>query len=48
MASIRERVRKDGTTTWAVLWRDAETGKQTSMLMPEPSMCRGHGCGRRR
>lgn len=34
MASIRERVRKDGTTTWAVLWRDADTGKQTSRTMP--------------
>ena len=34
MASIRERVRKDGNTTWAVLWRDAETGKQTSRSMP--------------
>lgn len=30
MASIRERSRKDGTTTWAVLWRDADDGKQTS------------------
>ena len=33
MASIRERVRKDGTITWAVLWREAETGKQTSRSM---------------
>lgn len=30
MASIRKRVKKDGTVTWAVLWRDKETGKQTS------------------
>lgn len=30
MASIRKRPRKDGTTTWAVLWRDSDTGKQTS------------------
>ena len=30
MASIRERTRKDGTISWAVLWRDADTGKQTS------------------
>ncbi|GGG62737.1 site-specific integrase [Kocuria dechangensis] len=30
MASIRERVRKDGSTTWAVLWRDMDTGTQTS------------------
>ena len=27
-------MRKDGTTTWAVLWRDANTGKQTSRTMP--------------
>lgn len=25
MASIRERVRKEGTTGWAVLWRDADS-----------------------
>lgn len=30
MASIRKRVRKDGTFTWAVLWRDSDTDKQTS------------------
>lgn len=30
MASIRERPRKDGSVTWAVLWREAEDGKQTS------------------
>lgn len=30
MASIRKRPRKDGTVTWAVLWRDSDTGKQTS------------------
>lgn len=30
MASIRKRQRKDGTTSWVVLWRDRETGKQTS------------------
>lgn len=30
MASIRERTRKDGTPSWAVLWREASTGKQTS------------------
>lgn len=28
MASIRERPRKDGSTTWAVLCRDADTGTQ--------------------
>lgn len=33
MASIRERTRADGTTSWAVLWRDADTGKQTSRTM---------------
>lgn len=31
MASIRERKRSDGTTVWAVLWRDRDTNKQTSM-----------------
>ncbi|MFI7483280.1 hypothetical protein ACH9EU_12815 [Kocuria sp. M1R5S2] len=30
MASIRELTRKDGTASWAVLWREASTGKQTS------------------
>lgn len=30
MASIRERSRADGSTAYAVLWRDADTGKQTS------------------
>ncbi|MEX3600534.1 tyrosine-type recombinase/integrase [Kocuria carniphila] len=33
MASIRERPRKDGSIVWAVLWRDADTGKQTSRTM---------------
>ncbi|WP_270256126.1 hypothetical protein [Kocuria marina] len=33
MASIRERTRKDGMTSWAVLWRDADTGKQTSRTL---------------
>ena len=33
MASIRERPRKDGTISWAVLWRDADTGKQTSRTL---------------
>jgi integrase len=31
MASIRAHKRADGTTTYAVLWRDAESKKQTSM-----------------
>lgn len=30
MASIRERRRTDGSTAHVVLWRDADTGKQTS------------------
>jgi len=30
MASIRERKKTDGSTSYAVLWRDADTGKQTS------------------
>jgi len=30
MASIRERSRADGSVAYAVLWRDADTGKQTS------------------
>lgn len=30
MASIRERQRSDGSTAYAVLWRDSDTGKQTS------------------
>lgn len=34
MTSIRRRERKDGTVTWVVQWRDAETGKQTSRSMP--------------
>ena len=37
MASIRRRERKDGTVTWAVLWREPETGKQTSRSMPTES-----------
>lgn len=32
MASIRKNQRKDGTTVWAVLWR--ENGKQTSRTFP--------------
>lgn len=30
MASIRERARSDGSIAYAVLWRDADTSKQTS------------------
>ncbi|MGB3414041.1 MAG: tyrosine-type recombinase/integrase [Microbacteriaceae bacterium] len=33
MASIRKRVRKDGTIGWAVLWRDPKTMKQTSQTV---------------
>ncbi len=31
MASLRERRRADGTRAFAVLWRDPETGRQTSL-----------------
>src|SRR5687768_35686 len=31
MASIRERRRTDGTRSFALLWRDPETGRQTSL-----------------
>ncbi len=31
MASLRERRRSDGTRSFAVLWRDPETGRQTSL-----------------
>ncbi|KGM17530.1 tyrosine-type recombinase/integrase [Actinotalea fermentans] len=31
MASIRERRRADGTRSFAVLWRDPDTGRQTSL-----------------
>ncbi|MDM7856653.1 tyrosine-type recombinase/integrase [Cellulomonas alba] len=31
MASIRERRRSDGTRAYAVLWRDPDTGRQTSL-----------------
>ncbi|NUU18447.1 site-specific integrase [Cellulomonas humilata] len=31
MASIRERRRADGTRAYAVLWRDPDTGRQTSL-----------------
>ena len=31
MASIRERRRSDGTRAFAVLWRDPDTGRQTSL-----------------
>jgi hypothetical protein len=30
-ASVRERRRADGTRSFAVLWRDPETGRQTSL-----------------
>lgn len=30
MASIRERPKADGSTAYAVLWRDSDSGKQTS------------------
>lgn len=34
MASIRERVKANGETSYAVIWRDADTDKQTSMTRP--------------
>ena len=34
MASIRERKRSDGSVAYAVLWRDADTKKQTSYPLP--------------
>lgn len=34
MASIRERKRSDGSVAYAVLWRDADTNKQTSYPLP--------------
>lgn len=34
MASIRERKRADGSVAYAVLWRDADTKKQTSYPLP--------------
>lgn len=37
MASIRERERKDGSVSWAVLWRERETGKQTSLTFHRES-----------
>ncbi len=36
MASIRVREKSDGTTTWAVLWRDPNLGKQTSLSYDNP------------
>lgn len=37
MASIRLRTNARGETTYAVLWRDSDTGKQTSMTRPARS-----------
>lgn len=34
MASIRARQQRSGAVTYAVLWRDRDTGKQTSMPFP--------------
>lgn len=34
MASIREHVKKDGSKSYYVVWRDPDTGKQTSMAEP--------------
>lgn len=35
MASIRQRAHKDGLLTWAVPWRDPDTGKQTSRTVAD-------------
>jgi len=35
IASIRERVRADGTRSFAVLWRDPETKRQSSLTYDE-------------
>lgn len=37
MASIRARQQKSGATSWSVLWRDPESGKQTSMTFDRES-----------
>ncbi|WP_104087028.1 site-specific integrase [Arthrobacter sp. GMC3] len=34
MASIRERKKVDGTIRYAVLWRDSDSGRQTSQNLP--------------
>lgn len=34
MATIRERPRRNGTVSYAVLWREKGSGKQTSMTFP--------------
>ncbi len=34
MASVRKRVQKTGAASFAVLWRDPESGRQTSMTFP--------------
>lgn len=36
MASIRQRSRADGSVAYAVLWRDSDTGKQTSYNLSSP------------
>lgn len=35
MASIRKRVQRSGATSYSVLWRDADTGRQASMTFPD-------------
>lgn len=34
MASVRKRVQRAGAASYAVLWRDPESGRQTSMTFP--------------
>lgn len=40
MASIRERLRKDGSITYTVLWRDPYTRKQESYATSEQEVAR--------
>nr|WP_233575270.1 hypothetical protein [Cellulomonas sp. PhB150] len=40
MASIRERVRADGTPSFAVLWRDPDTKRQSSLTYDEENDAR--------
>lgn len=40
MASIRERIRADGTRSYAVLWRDPETKRQSSLTYDDENDAR--------
>ncbi len=37
MAGIRGRAHNNGALTWAVLWRDPDTAKQTSRTVDDQS-----------